>query len=178
MREEVIIAGYGGQGILFMGSVLANSAMVEGLEVTFFPSYGAEMRGGTANGGVVISNKKIGSPIVTRPSSLIIMNELSMKRFYPMLKKKGTVIVNSSLVKEIPKSKEVKIIKIPATQFAEVLGNEKVANMIALGAYIKETGIFSLDSAIKSLHSLLIADKKVLVDINEKALKLGASDEY
>ena len=178
MREEVIIAGHGGQGILFMGAMLANAAMVEGLDVTFFPSYGAEMRGGTASGGLVISDKKIGSPVVTKPSSLIIMNEFALEKFYYTLHDKGIVIINSSLISRMPKRDNIKVVKIPATQFAEVLGDIRVANMIALGSYIKETGIVSLESAIKSLYALLKGTKRALIDINEKALKLGTSDEY
>jgi len=177
MREEVIVAGYGGQGILFMGTVLANAAMEEGLEVTFFPCYGAEIRGGTANGGIVISDKKIGSPVVTRPTSVIIMNEPSYDRFFPCISSGGTAIINSSLIKNVSE-KCAKIVKVPASQLAEALGDIKVANMILLGAYLKEIGIVPLDSAIKSLHVILKGKKKGFIGINEKALRLGTSDEY
>ena len=178
MREEVIVAGYGGQGVLFMGTVLACAAMEEGLEVTFFPCYGAEIRGGTANGGLVISDKKIGSPVVTKPDSMIIMNEQSLDRFFCGIGRKGTAIINSSLIKNVPEKPGIKIVKVPASQFAEVLGDIKVANMILLGAYMKEVGVVSLESAIKSLHVILKGNKKWLIGINERALKLGTSDEY
>lgn len=174
MNERILIAGFGGQGVLFTGTVLAGAAMEEGLESTFFPSYGAEMRGGTANSSVVISSEKIGSPVVRKPSSLIIMNEQSFKKFTPLLKARGVLVINSSLVRDGLKRDDIEKIEVPATRLAEDLGDVKTANMIALGAYIRKTGIFSLNSAEKFLKVLLHGKKEALIAINIKALRTGA----
>ncbi|MCK4533529.1 2-oxoacid:acceptor oxidoreductase family protein [bacterium] len=174
MFEELIIAGYGGQGIMFCGTLLAHSAMEEGLNVTFFPSYGAEMRGGTANCRVVIATEEIGSPIVKNPSSLIIFNKDSLIRFAGQLKEKGLLIVNSSLVKEEIVEEKVEVIKVPVNQLAQKLGNNKVANMVGLGVYIKRKGIVSLESTIRALQNILLkTEKKNLIEINKEALKAG-----
>ncbi|MCK5534078.1 2-oxoacid:acceptor oxidoreductase family protein [bacterium] len=177
MFEELIIAGYGGQGIMFCGTLLAHLAMEEGLNVTFFPSYGAEMRGGTANCRVVISREEIGSPMVKNPSSLIIFNKPSLIKFSGQLKEKGLLIINSSLVEEEIVKEGIEVIRVPVTQIAQKLGNDKVANMVALGVYIRQKGIVSLESAIKGLESILLLkdkeEKKNLIEINREALKSG-----
>lgn len=174
MFEELIIAGYGGQGIMFCGTLLAHSAMEEGLKVTFFPSYGAEMRGGTANCRVVIATEEIGSPIVKNPSSLIIFNKDSLVRFAGQLKENGLLIVNSSLVNEEIVKEKVEVIIVPLNQLAQKLGNNKVANMVALGVYIRRKGIVSLESTIRALQNILLrTEKKNLIEINEEALKAG-----
>ena len=173
MREEVIMAGFGGQGIMFMGTVLAQAAMEENKQVTFFPSYGAEMRGGIANCTVIISDEEIGSPVVAHPDTVIALNQQSTDKFSPRLKKEGLLIINSSLVSEEPGGEQIKKVKIEATKIAEDLGDKRAANMAALGAYIKEAKILKLDALIKGLTHLLGEKKKSLLDINIKALKKG-----
>ncbi len=174
MREEIVIAGFGGQGIMFTGSLLAQGAMLEGLQVTFFPSYGAEMRGGTANCSLIISDEEIGSPVVTNPTSCLILNQPSLDKFEERMREKGLLILNSSLVDRGVERKDLKIAEVPATEMAIKLGNVKVANMIALGAYLKKSKIIPLKRIINSLPKILGEKKKDLLEINEKALEKGS----
>jgi 2-oxoglutarate ferredoxin oxidoreductase subunit gamma len=173
---QLIIAGSGGQGILFTGKLLAHSAMLEGKYVTGFPSYGAEIRGGTANCTVIISDEMIGSPVVHRPNSLLIMNEASVKRFEPQLKPQGLLIMNSSLIENFPKRSDIQIIKIKATDIAEELGNTQVANMVMLGALIGKTGIVNPHTISKALREITPQYKKTIIPLNEKAFKRGLSE--
>ena len=169
-QEEVIIAGFGGQGIMFAGSLLAQASMEEGLEVTFFPSYGAEIRGGTANCTVIISEKEIGSPVSRQPTTVIVLNQSSFMRFSSRLRKGGLMIINSSLIKDVEKKKG--IMEIPATEIADKMGFEKGANLVILGAYIRKTGIVSLKTMLGSTE-VLLRSKKELIQINQKMLKEG-----
>ena len=173
MREEIVIAGFGGQGIMFAGTLLAQGAMEEGLQVTFFPSYGAEMRGGTANCNLIISDEEIGSPVVTNSSAALMLNQPSLDKFEERMKGKGLLIINSSLADREVERKDLEIIKIPATEMAERLGNVKVANMIILGVYIEKSRIISLGSVIKSLPKVLGERKRDLLEVNQKALREG-----
>ena len=170
---QLIIAGFGGQGILFTGKLLAHSAMLEGKHVTWFPSYGAEIRGGTANCTVIISNEMIGSPVVHRPNSLLIMNEASMKRFEPQLKPEGLLIMNSSLIKNSPERLDIEIIKVKATDIAEELGNTQIANMVMLGAFIGKTGVIKPDTISRALLEIIPEHKKTIIPLNENAFKRG-----
>jgi len=173
MREEVIMAGSGGQGIMFAGTLLAHAAMEEGLNVTYFPSYGAEMRGGTANCTVIISDESIGSPVVTNPSSLLAMNENSVERFASKVKKNGLIIVNSSLLKKEVAIDGVEVVRVKATELAEELGDGRVANMVILGAYIKRRKVVSLERTIESLEKVLGKGRESLLSLNREALKKG-----
>jgi len=173
MKEEIIMAGSGGQGIMFAGTLLAHVAMEEGLNVTYFPSYGAEMRGGTANCKVIISDENIGSPIVTNPSTLLAMNESSLEMFTPKVKRGGLIIVNSSLLKKEIETDDVEILKIPATELAEKLGDSRVANMVILGAYVNRRKIVSLERTVDSLSKVLGEGKKNLLKLNREALRKG-----
>jgi len=173
MKEEIIMAGSGGQGIMFAGTLLAHVAMEEGLNVTYFPSYGAEMRGGTANCKVIISDENIGSPIVTNPSTLLAMNESSLEMFTPKVKSGGLIIVNSSLLKKEIETDDVEILKIPATELAEKLGDSRVANMVILGAYVNRRKIVSLERTVDSLSKVLGEGKKNLLKLNREALRKG-----
>ncbi len=175
MLHEIIIAGFGGQGILFAGQLLAYSAMEEDKYVTFFPSYGAEIRGGTANCTVIISDEEIGSPVIAHPSEAIIMNKQSLDRFEPKIKTDGFLLLNTSLIKQELIRSDIKLVKTPSTEIAEELGNTKVANLVALGAYIKAKKTVSLESAIKSLPQLLSRGKENLIEINTRALQRGFS---
>ena len=136
-EERIIVAGFGGQGVVLMGKLLAYAGMLEGKNVTCLPSYGPEMRGGTANCMVTVSTRKIGSPYVTEPSSLIVMNLPSLDRFESMVESGGCILVNSSLVRREVARSDVTAASVQANQIAEELGNVRVANMVALGAFAK-----------------------------------------
>ena len=173
MREEIIMAGSGGQGIMFAGTLLAHAAMEEGLNVTYFPSYGAEMRGGTAKCTVIISDERIGSPVVANPSTLLAMNESSLQKFAPEVKRNGLIIVNSSLSKKGVGIDDVEVLNIPATELAEKLGDKKVANMVILGAYIKKRKVVSLERTMESLGKVLGEGRENLIKLNREALRKG-----
>jgi len=173
MREEIVIAGFGGQGIMFTGTLLAQGAMEEGFQVTFFPSYGAEMRGGTANCSLIISDEEIGSPVVTNPSSCLIFNRPSLDKFEGRMREKGLLVINVSLLDRKVERKDLEIVRVPATEMAMELGNVKVANMIILGAYLKKKKILTISNVVKSLPKVLGEKKKGLLEVNEKALEKG-----
>lgn len=172
--EKIIIAGAGGQGIMLLGKVLAEAAMSEGKYVTWIPSYGAEVRGGTAHCMVVISDSQIGSPYIEEADTLIVMNEPSLERFKGRIKKKGLLIVNSSLVDEVKGiDKSVEVIKHPFSELAAGLGNIRIANMIALGSFISHKGTVGLTSVSKVIDKIAPQAKKHLVEINQRALSQG-----
>jgi 2-oxoglutarate ferredoxin oxidoreductase subunit gamma len=171
--EDVIIAGFGGQGILFIGKLLAYAVMKEGRNVTWIPSYGPEMRGGTANCTVVVSDEEIGSPVITNPRSLIIMNNPSLEAFEPRLKTGGLLVVNTSLVTLQPKRTDVNIVKVPANEIAIEVGNDKVANMVMLGAYIAKTKIVVKENILEALKKVLGKEKEGLFELNKIAFEKG-----
>jgi len=171
--EKFLIAGFGGQGIIMMGTLLAQTGMDEDKHVTWFPSYGPAMRGGTANCSVILSNDEIASPIISKPDMLVAMNEESFIRFEPDINKNGLLLYNKSLVGSKPKRKDIRYFKVAATELAGQLGNVKIANMITLGALIKLTGILSVVTAKKALKMILPVSKHGLMDINNKALDTG-----
>jgi 2-oxoglutarate ferredoxin oxidoreductase subunit gamma len=174
-HEEVIIAGFGGQGVMLAGKLLACTAMKGGKEVTYMPSYGAEVRGGTANCMVVISEKKIASPVVGEPNSLIVMNKASLNKFAPCVKPCGLLVVNSSLIDTEPETDEtIDILAVPADEIAIELGNRKAANMVALGAYLQRKGFFSPDAAAESLPDVLSRRHHQSLPVNTEALRRGA----
>lgn len=172
MHEKIICAGFGGQGIMLMGKLLAEAGMKEGYSVTWLPSYGAEVRGGTAHSMVHISRERIASPRVLRPTTCIVMNKPSLIKFVDKVKKGGLLIVNTSMIDRIPKQKGVRIVKLPLTKLAAELGNIKVANMIAVGAFIRLKKLFSLNSALESL-SRVFPLKEGIISINRKAVESG-----
>ncbi|HEX7363772.1 MAG TPA: 2-oxoacid:acceptor oxidoreductase family protein [Dehalococcoidia bacterium] len=172
MLIKTVIAGFGGQGVMSMGLSLAQAAMLEGKEVTYLPSYGAEVRGGTANCTVVISDEEIASPVASSTEFVIAMNQPSVVRFQNQIQSGGLFFVNSSLVEyEILRS-DINIIKVPANAVAEDLGSPKSANMVMLGAFTKKCRLVSLDSVIQALKPTL-GKKQKLLELNEKALKAG-----
>jgi len=174
MIERVIIAGAGGQGIMLLGKVLAEAAMREDKYVTWLPSYGAEVRGGTAHCMVVISDAEIGSPYIEQADTLIIMNEPSLKKFKDRIKNKGLLIVNSSLATDVKDiDKRIHILKYPFTDLAVKLGNIKIANMIALGCFISQKNIVDSKSVSCVIQAIAPEDKKDLIEINQKALLEG-----
>ncbi len=175
MYQGVIMSGFGGQGIISAGILLAYSGMVDGRFVTFFPAYGAEMRGGTANCSVVVSSDEVASPVVSTPDSLIVMNEPSLLKFEPALKPNGLLLINKSLVSSQPKRKDVNAVAIDANQIAEEIGTVKCANMVMLGALISHTQAVSVESVIKTLPKVFRRAKEEMIKINEQALRRGGT---
>lgn len=173
MKEEVIMAGFGGQGVMSIGKLLSYAGMKESKEVSWMPSYGPEMRGGTANCTVIVSDKKIPSPLSSKPDSIIVMNLPSLDKFAPKVKSGGTIFVNSSLISKEVERDDVEVVKIPANKIANELGNNKAANMAMLGAYIAKKEIVSLDTVKNSLKNVLPERRHGLIPINEKALAKG-----
>ncbi len=167
-----MIAGFGGQGILLFGKILAYAGMVEDKEVTWFPSYGGEMRGGTANCAVVISDELIASPVVTSPDILIAMNDASLKKFQPRLKQKGILIFDSSLIKKPDLRNDVEVLGVPATEIASSVGHTKSANMVLIGALIAKTRLLTESSVFDALENT-ISRAKNSIQINKNAIKEG-----
>ena len=172
MLIKTVFAGFGGQGVLSMGRNLAQAAMIEGRNVTYFPSYGAEVRGGTANCTVVISDEEISSPIASAPSFVIVMNEPSLDRFQNQVQSGGLLFVNSSLLGTEISRGDIEVIRVPANEIAERGGNPKSANMVMLGTFIKKSNLVSIKTVIESLRSML-DNKKKLLATTEKALMAG-----
>ncbi|OPX18557.1 2-oxoacid:ferredoxin oxidoreductase subunit gamma [candidate division WOR-3 bacterium 4484_100] len=175
MTKEVIVAGFGGQGIVSSGIILAYAGMFEDRHVTFFPSYGAEMRGGTANCSVVISSSPVASPIVAEPDVLIIMNEPSLLRFEPRLKPNGLLLYNKTLIKSEPKRSDITIIPVPANAIAEELGQGRIANMVMLGVLAKKTGILQLATLKKAQRIRYKKASEEQLSLNDQALERGYS---
>ena len=169
MENSIIIGGFGGQGILFFGRILTYAGMLEGKEVTWFPSYGAEMRGGTANCTVIISDELIGSPVVTCPDALIAMSDASLKKFQPRVKQNGILFFDSSLISTQDFRDDIEAIGIPATIIANKIGGPKSANMVLTGAFIAQTGLLHKTSLIKAIEGSMPANKKKIIDINKNA---------
>lgn len=168
---EIILAGFGGQGILFTGKMLAFAAMLKGKKLSWLPSYGPEMRGGTANCHVIIDDKPIGSPIVTRPDLLVVMNKPSLDKFEDTVAEGGYVFVDKSLVDREVKRGDVKPIYIEATRVADESGNRGLANMVMLGAVLKKTGVFTLAEIEETMKKSLPKNKQSLVEMNMEAVK-------
>jgi len=176
MREDVICAGFGGQGIMLLGKFIAYGAMNKGLHVTWMPSYGAEVRGGTAHSMVIVSDKRIASPILDLCDTAIIMNKPSLGKFLSRIKPGGMLILNTSIAASKISRKDIKVIKVPMTAIAHKLGNVRVANMAALGAYMKRKKLFSRD-IVKEGLKIAFPGKKNLVNLNIEALDEGLSVE-
>ncbi len=170
--EDIAMAGFGGQGLMFIGKLLAYSAMKEGRNVTWIPSYGPEMRGGTANCTVVISQEEIGSPIILHPRALIIMNNPSLEAFEPRLEGNGLLLFNGSFVTKPVTRKDIRAISVPANEIADAVGNEKAANMVMLGAYIACTKTVTTESISEGLKELF-GKKKEYLETNLQAFEKG-----
>ncbi len=174
MERSVIIAGFGGQGVILAGKILAQAGMDDGLEVTWLPSYGPEMRGGTANCTVVLSDEPVGSPIVDQPTGLIAMNRPSLDKFEAMLATDGVVVVNSSLVDRTADRDDVRATYLPFNDLAASAGNPRTINMVALGAYLKASGVVPLETAKRAMSRMLEeSGKSKLIDVNCKAIEEG-----
>ncbi len=173
MEHSIIISGFGGQGILFLGKILTLAGMNQGKEVTWFPSYGAEMRGGTANCTVIFSDELIGSPVVSNPDTLIVMNDNAFSKFYNKLKTNGLLLYDSSLINGHEKRDDIEIIGIPATEIASQLNAIQSANIVLAGAFIARTGILKESSVLKVLSETVSAKRAKFITLNKKALLKG-----
>ena len=173
MQKEIIIAGFGGQGVLFGGQVLAYAAMDTGKEVTWIPSYGPEMRGGTANCTVIIADDEIGSPLVKNPPLAIALNLPSFDKYEELLAPGGTLIVNQSMVDRGARRTDIHVILVPCNEIAEEIGNKKLMNMVAVGALLTALPELSVKDVEKALESHLPARHKHLLPKNYEALKRG-----
>jgi len=171
--KSALIAGSGGQGILFLGKLLAHAAMIAGRNVTWFPSYGAEMRGGTANCTVVISEEIIGSPVVKSPDVLVVLNEASKDRFESRLKEGGLLLMDSSLIHTPPKRRDIRTVTVPAAEMASALGSPMSANMVMLGALLDGEGLISEEEALAALEEMTPPGRKNTLGRNAEAIRRG-----
>jgi 2-oxoglutarate ferredoxin oxidoreductase subunit gamma len=174
MQTEIVISGFGGQGALFAGQLLAYAAMDAGYHVTWIPSYGPEMRGGTAHCTVTIADAEIGSPLVRHPAAAIALNLPSLDKYEPLVAPGGVLVVNSSLVTRVPTRAGLRVVPVPANAEAEALGNVRLANMVLVGALAQATGVLPLAALEAALAAHLPARHQHLVPLNRQALRRGA----
>ena len=177
MIERIVIAGSGGQGVMLLGKVLAQTAMLEGKQITWFPAYGPEVRGGTSHCMVTISDQEIGSPYITEADTLIILNQPSLDKFRGMIKRKGLLILNSSLA-NVSQDHQIRILQFPFTDLAIKLGNIKVANMVALGCYAKVKKIIQVKNILKVFKSIAPVGNLKILEVNQRALKEAGDLNY
>lgn len=175
MQTEIIIAGFGGQGVLFAGQLLSYAAMDAGLEVTWIPSYGPEMRGGTANCTVIVSDEEIGSPLVRNPQAVIAMNLPSLDKYEMQVKPGGLIVVNASMVNRLPARTDIRAAIIPGNEIAETLGDKRMTNMVMLGGLLANLAILPLEAVEKALAEHLPARHHRLLPLNYQALRQGAA---
>jgi len=174
MEQSVVIAGFGGQGVILAGKILAQAGMDHGLEVTWLPSYGPEMRGGTANCTVVLSDEPVGSPIVDEPSALVAMNRPSLDKFEPIVASGGAIVINESLIERKADRNDVNAQYVRLNDIAIEAGNARAINMVALGAYLKATGIVPLETVKATMARMLEESGKAkFIPLNEEALEAG-----
>jgi 2-oxoglutarate ferredoxin oxidoreductase subunit gamma len=174
MNEQIIVAGFGGQGVLSLGKMLAEAAMEEGREVTWLPAYGPEMRGGTSNCTVIVSDEEIGSPATTRATCVIAMNGPSLDKFENTVIPGGLLLINSSLIERKSTRDDINVVYVPVNQIAEELGNTKAANMVMLGAFLAKKPIVKPETVIDQLRALWGEKKAHLIPLNQKAIEKGA----
>jgi len=174
MKTSAIFAGFGGQGVMSMGQLLAYAAMYEDKEVTWLPSYGPEMRGGAANCTVVVSDEPVGSPLVSRPDVCVIMNRPSLDKFENAVRPGGILVLNTSLCDKRPSRTDLIVVALPVTDLASELGDLRVANMVALGALLAVKPMVKVASVVQALKKALPPHRQHLIPLNEKALDLGA----
>ena len=174
MITKTAFAGSGGQGVLSMGYILAFAAMRDKMNVTYLPSYGAEVRGGTANCTVCVSDEEIASPVASSPDYAVVLNKPSLFKYQKLIKTGGIILINSSLVDGESDRDDIKAIKIPANKIALELGNERAVNMIMLGAFAAKTGVTSLESLIGGMSEVLKSKKAGLVELNKAGMEKGA----
>jgi 2-oxoglutarate ferredoxin oxidoreductase subunit gamma len=173
MLIKTIFSGFGGQGVLSMGNTLANAAMLQGKYVTYLPSYGAEVRGGTANCTVAIGDEEIASPVASEPDFVVSMNQPSFLKFQSTLQTGGLILVNSTLVNVAAARGDIEVVEVPTSELAEKLGSIRAANMVMLGAFIKVSNLVSFQLMLKNLPEILGEGKAKLIKINKEALEAG-----
>ncbi|MDK2823612.1 MAG: 2-oxoglutarate ferredoxin oxidoreductase subunit gamma [Clostridia bacterium] len=171
MMHQFLLAGFGGQGVMLMGKILAYAGMKENKQVMYIPSYGSEMRGGTANCSVILSEEEIDAPVVSRPTGLVAMNTPSLDKFESCVSENGLIILNSSLIVREPVREDINIIKVPASDIAKELGNERIVNMVLLGALISVTNCLKVESVMESLKEILPPHRHDLLPLNQKAIE-------
>jgi len=174
MYQGIRISGFGGQGVVSAGVLLAQAGLADGKKVSWFPSYGAEMRGGTANCSVVIASGEVYTPIVTAPDTVIVMNEPSLAKFEPLIKKGGLLIINSSLVNSKPKRADIKVLDVPCNEIADKLGNGRAANLVALGAFAAATKAVGVENIAGAMKTVFKRATPEVLELNKKALEAGA----
>lgn len=174
MEERITVAGFGGQGVMAIGQLLTYAGMIEDKNVSWLPSYGPEMRGGTANCSVVVSDEAVGSPVVVNATTAMVMNKPSLDKFEPAIVKGGKLFINSSLIDRKSTRDDIDVYYVPANEIANELGNMKVANMVMLGAYIEVSKIVSIESILKGFTKVFGEKKADLIPLNKKALEKGA----
>lgn len=175
MYYDTVFAGFGGQGVMLIGNLWSYAAMEAGLNITYMPVYGVEMRGGTANCTVVVSDQPVGSPVVPNPCCALAMNRPSAEKFGPVVRKDGLFLVNSSLVEDrYVKTKARKVVCLPALELAQEVGNPRLANMVMLGALAQLSGVLKVENVIKALPQALDPRYHSMIPINSQAIKLGA----
>jgi 2-oxoglutarate ferredoxin oxidoreductase subunit gamma len=175
MQTEIIFAGFGGQGVLFAGQLMAYAAMDEGLEVTWIPSYGPEMRGGTANCTVIISDQEIGSPLVRHPQALIAMNRPSLDKYEHTLRADGLLVANASLIDRPVRRTDIRQALIPASDIAEKIGDKRMTNMVLIGCLLANLPIIPQAAIIKAMQEHISARRKALIPANIEAIQQGAA---
>lgn len=171
MQEQYVFAGFGGQGVMFVGQLLAYTAMDEGLEVTWIPSYGPEMRGGTAHCTVTISDKPIGSPLAKNPKTAIVFNNPSFDKYEPIVT--DVLVYNSSLIDRTSERTNLNLLPVPASEIADDLGNMRLMNMVMVGALLTARPIITIDMLARGLANHIPAHRRDLLDMNYEALRLG-----
>ena len=174
MQTEIVIAGFGGQGVLFAGQVLAYAAMDDGKHVTWIPSYGPEMRGGTANCTVVVADEEIGSPIVRHPKAVIAMNQPSLEKYEPLVAENGTLLINSSLIDQSVGRTDLQCLFVPANEIAETIGDKRMATIVMVGALLTEIPVLTIESIEATLQEHLPERHKKLLPLNYEAIRAGA----
>lgn len=175
MTHRIRCAGFGGQGIVLMGKLLAHAGMVEDKHTTFFPQYGAAMRGGTANCSVIVSSDAIASPMVEQPDVVLIMNGPSLDKFEPAVRPGGWIFYNTSLIDREVGRDDVEVVKVPANDIAEEIGSARSANMVMLGALSEKLGVVGLDTLMSSLDVMLSGKGDKIMELNREAMKRGAA---
>ncbi len=174
MTNKLISAGFGGQGVLLLGQLVTYAGMIEDKHVSWMPSYGPEMRGGTANCNVIVSNDPVASPIVEKADAVIVLNGPSLDKFESVVKPGGKLFINSSIIKKKAKREDIDVYNIPASDMANKFGNVKVTNMVMLGAYVTATAVVTKESIMIGIKKFLGKSKAHLIALNEKAFDAGA----
>ncbi len=176
MLVKILFAGSGGQGVLTMGNILGNAAMIEDFHVTYLPAYGAAVRGGTANCTICISDEEIASPVASNPDYVIVMNNPSLMRFANMVTPGGILLINSSLVHGEIKRGDIKVVPVPLNELAHQLGEDRSANVIMVGALAQATGVVSIEALKEALAETGLGKKPKVLELNRRALEMGADN--